>query len=223
MPPAHDPPAHDLTAHELTPKFLSWRAYGDHGVLLEFASAEDVLRSYRICRELPDLDECIPGAVTIYLASRRVHAAELVTLTEARLQALLDITTAAQPVRTHTIDVVYNGEDLESVASLTGLSIDDVVALHVGGHYTVAFLGFSRSFPYLAGLDPRIVVPRLASPRASVPAGSVAMGAGYTGIYPMSSPGGWRLLGHTDAILFDERTDPPNVLATGDRVQFRAT
>jgi KipI family sensor histidine kinase inhibitor len=205
-----------------TPRFVAWRRYGEHGVLLEFANSDDVLPAYHSLQTLSGVDECVPGAVTIYLASDQVGTAELANMAEKQLEAPAHPDTPSDVIRTHTIDVRYDGDDLASVASLTGLHVDKVIELHVNGEYTVAFLGFSRSFPYLAGLDPRIIVPRLASPRTSVPAGSVAMGAGYTGIYPMSSPGGWRLLGHTDAVLFHEQADPPNVLATGDRVKFRA-
>lgn len=123
--------------------------------------------------------------------------------------------------RVHIIDVKYDGIDLGGVAEIVGCSVDEVVRRHCAPTYTVAFLGFSRSFPYLVGLDPTIIVPRLASPRTSVPAGSVGMGAGFTGIYPASSPGGWRLLGHTDEQFFDENSDPPSSLAPGDLVRFR--
>ena len=123
-------------------------------------------------------------------------------------------------VREHSFEVVYDGADLDNVSSLTGISVEEIIHRHSSAVYTVAFLGFSRSFPYLAGLDPAIIVPRLATPRTSVPAGSVGMGAGYTGIYPMSSPGGWQLLGHTNAVLFDATNDPPSILTTGDLVRF---
>ena len=86
--------------------------------------------------------------------------------------------------------------------------------------YTVACLGFSRGFPYLEGLDPALHLPRRDSPRARVPAGSVAIAAELTGIYPRATPGGWHLVGTTDAVLFDESAEPPALLAPGDRVRF---
>jgi KipI family sensor histidine kinase inhibitor len=124
--------------------------------------------------------------------------------------------------RLHEIGVRYDGEDLAEVAERTGLAVGDVVARHAAPVYTVACLGFSRGFPYLEGLDPALHLPRRASPRARVPAGSVAVAADLTGIYPRSTPGGWHLLGTTDAVLFDESAEPPALLAPGDRVRFVA-
>jgi hypothetical protein len=116
---------------------------------------------------------------------------------------------------THVIDTVYDGPDLADVAELTGHSIEEVIARHHDREYTVAFVGFSRGFPYFAGLDPTLLVPRLTTPRTLVPAGSVGMGAGFTGIYPAGTPGGWRLLGRTDVVCFDERATPPARFAPG--------
>ena len=123
----------------------------------------------------------------------------------------------------HVIETIYDGDDLEIVARLTGLTVTEVIDAHSTSTYSVVFLGFTRAFAYLDGLDPRLTaVPRLATPRVRVPAGSIGIAAGQTGIYPMASPGGWHLLGHTDAILFDTARTPPSLLAPGDTVQFRA-
>lgn len=197
---------------------FAWSRYGQHGVLLEFDSPESTLQAYRACRGGP-FDECVPGARTLYVEAGGRSAPELSNIVA---QLLEDPPSAADDasIRTHIFEVRYDGEDLDNVATLTGLSVEEVIRRHSQVVYTVAFLGFSRSFPYLAGLDPSIVVPRLPVPRTSVPAGSVAMGAGYTGIYPMSSPGGWQLLGRTDAVMFDPANDPPSALATGDFVRF---
>jgi KipI family sensor histidine kinase inhibitor len=187
-------------------------------VLAEFESSEETLEAYRRCVG-GHFDECVPGAQTIYFESSRLAGSELISLVNGLLGQSPRETDASM-VREHSFEVRYNGADLDNVSSLTGFSVEEVIHRHSRAVYTVAFLGFSRSFPYLAGLDPAIVVPRLATPRTSVPAGSVGMGAGYTGIYPMSSPGGWQLLGHTDAVLFDAANDPPSILTTGDLVRF---
>ena len=111
--------------------------------------------------------------------------------------------------------VVYDGEDLERVASHAGLAVDEVVRLHTLPRYTVAMIGFLPHFPYLIGMDARLATPRLSDPRRRVPAGSVAIGGAQTGIYPSESPGGWNLVGRTnprllsgvrpgDAIVFEE-------------------
>ncbi len=198
---------------------LTWHRYGERGVLLQLPSLDQVHAYDRAVRASGLAAECVPGAETLYVELRdaAMSANELV-----RQIALLPmVPTQSKSIRTHTIDVVYDGADLDEVADLTGLSVDEVVARHSAPTYTVAFLGFSRSFPYLTGLDQALMVSRLASPRTLVPAGSVGMGAGFTGIYPAASPGGWRLLGHTDATLFDAALDPPSMLANGDRVRFR--
>lgn len=197
---------------------LTWHHYGERGVLLQLPSLEQVHAYDRAVRASGLAAECVPGAETLYVElPDTISASEFV-----RKIALLPMV-PAQPesIRTHMIDVVYDGADLDDVADLTGLSVDEVVARHSAPTYTVAFLGFSRSFPYLAGLDPALIVARLASPRTLVRAGSVGMGAGFTGIYPAASPGGWRLLGRTEATLFDAALDPPSMLANGDRVRFR--
>lgn len=119
------------------------------------------------------------------------------------------------------LDVRYDGADLAAVADESGLSVAEVVRLHSGAEYTVAFCGFSPGFAYLTGLDPALHLPRLPSPRTSVPAGSVAIAGGFTGVYPRSSPGGWRLLGRTDAPLWDTARPNPALLEPGTRVRFR--
>ncbi|MGA9853848.1 MAG: 5-oxoprolinase subunit PxpB [Gammaproteobacteria bacterium] len=123
--------------------------------------------------------------------------------------------------REHDIAVTYNGEDLSDVAKITGLDIDEVIRRHSSVTYTVAFLGFAPGFPYLTGLDAKLQVPRLRSPRTQVPAGSVAIAGEFSGIYPRNTPGGWRLLGRTDTVLFDPDRASPALLAPGDKVHFR--
>lgn len=125
--------------------------------------------------------------------------------------------------RLHEIGVRYGGEhgpDLDAVAEHAGLSPRDVVELHAAREYRVAMLGFAPGFPYLLGLDPRIAMPRLATPRQRVEGGSVGIGAAQAGIYPRSGPGGWRIIGRTDVVLFDPARDRPSLLAPGDRVRF---
>ncbi len=121
--------------------------------------------------------------------------------------------------RTHAIDVVYDGEDLEEVARSTGLTRAGVIEAHASGAYEVAMLGFLPGFAYLRGLDPRLVLPRRASPRPRVPAGSLAIAAEYTGIYPFASSGGWHLLGRAAGFRPFEASEGAR-LALGDRVSF---
>jgi KipI family sensor histidine kinase inhibitor len=121
------------------------------------------------------------------------------------------------------IPVYYGGEsgpDLGDVARHTGLSEERVVELHAAAEYLVYFAGFATCFPYLGGLPPELATPRLPAPRKHVPAGSVAIGGAQAGIYPLASPGGWRLIGRTRRLLFDPSASPPSLLRMGDRVRF---
>jgi 5-oxoprolinase (ATP-hydrolysing) subunit B len=93
------------------------------------------------------------------------------------------------------VPVPYDGEDLDDVAQLTGMSPREVVARHCAGEHIVAFCGFSPGFAYITGLDPALRVPRRPSPRTKVPAGAIALADQFTGVYPRTSPGGWRIIG----------------------------
>jgi allophanate hydrolase subunit 1 len=117
-----------------------------------------------------------------------------------------------------TIPVRYGGADLPYVAELWGCSVEAAVAAVADTTFTVAFCGFSPGFAYLRGTLPR--VPRLATPRPRVAAGSVALADEYAGIYPTASPGGWRVIGTTDAVVFDIHTDPPVLLTPGTLVNM---
>ena len=113
-----------------------------------------------------------------------------------------------------------DGPDLDELASLHGLAPADVVELHSATTYEVFFLGFAPGFAYLGTVPPEIATPRLARPRERVPAGSVGIAGEQTGIYPFAMPGGWRLIGRTDRIVWDTGRDRPALLMPGDRVRF---
>jgi len=124
------------------------------------------------------------------------------------------------------IPVVYGGEhgpDLADVAAHTGIPAEQVIEMHAAADYVVYFVGFSTCFPYLGGLPEALATPRLAAPRKHVPVGSVAIGGAQAGIYPLASPGGWRLIGWTSLRLFDPEGSPPPLLRMGDRVRFVPT
>jgi inhibitor of KinA len=133
----------------------------------------------------------------------------------------------AEPSPRHVeIPVIYGGHggpDLEDVARHTGLSKERVIEMHASAEYFVYFVGFSTCFPYMGGLPPALATPRLSAPRKHVPAGSVAIGGGQTGVYPLASPGGWRLIGRTPLRMFDPAAVPPPLLRMGDRVRFVPT
>ena len=112
------------------------------------------------------------------------------------------------------------GPDLNDVAAHTGMAADRVVELFTGAEYRVYFVGFSTCFPYLGGLPAELATPRLSAPRKHVPEGSVAIGGAQAGVYPLASPGGWRLIGRTSLRLFDPQKEPPPLLLMGDHIRF---
>jgi KipI family sensor histidine kinase inhibitor len=129
--------------------------------------------------------------------------------------------TAEAPARAYgEIAVRYDGPDLAFVAEAWGTDPAGVVERHSAVEYVAAFCGFAPGFAYLAGLADELAVPRLVTPRSRVPAGSVALAGAWCGIYPTASPGGWRILGSTDALLWDQVRDEPALLPPGTRVRF---
>jgi KipI family sensor histidine kinase inhibitor len=118
------------------------------------------------------------------------------------------------------IECRYDGPDLGEVARQWGIGPERVAAIHSALSHEVAFCGFVPGFPYVAGLGGGREVTRRDRPRAAVPAGSVALGDEYTGIYPRTSPGGWQIIGHTDAVMWDPGRDPAALLQPGDQVRF---
>ncbi len=122
------------------------------------------------------------------------------------------------------IPTLYGGEtgpDLEELAKLKDLSIDEVIEIHSRPEYLVYMLGFTPGFPYLGGMDERIAAPRLKNPRKKIPKGSVGIAGSQTGIYPMESPGGWRLIGRTPIPLFDPEREDPFYIKPGDILVFK--
>lgn len=191
--------------------------YGPTAWLVEVTD-EVVLDLVRPATELPGVGEVVPAERTLLVHVRRGADAEVVgaSLLTLRPRPLDD---DVEPP-TVTMPVVYDGEDLATVAEASGLSIGEVVERHIGGIYRCAFCGFAPGFAYLTGLDPALHLPRRATPRTRVPAGAVAIAAAYTAVYPTASPGGWHLLGRTDATLFDPWRRPPALIEPGTTVRF---
>jgi inhibitor of KinA len=127
------------------------------------------------------------------------------------------------PGRLHRIPVVYDGPDLEETAERLKLSVGELVRLHSEPTYRVFMVGFVPGWAYLGPLPEKLWLPRRSVPRTQVPAGSVAIAGAQTGVYPLPTPGGWHLLGHTDLPMFLPDSDPPLLLRTGDRVKFFAS
>lgn len=142
---------------------------------------------------------------------------------ETRLRQLADAAggdVALPAPREFRFRVHYDGEDLGAVAERAGLSVADVIARHAAPWYEVGLVGFAPGFAYLGPLDAKLVLARRAEPRPRVPVGAVAIGGAHTGVYPFATPGGWHLIGRTDAVLFDPHRAAPALLRVGDRVRF---
>ena len=203
----------------------SIRPVGDRAVLVQLGGLTDVLALAEVLRERP-----LPGQLDVVAAAATV----LVTADTARaagafpaLLRSLDLHSAATGAggldssTLVTIDVVYDGEDLDEVGELTGLGRSGVIEAHTRQVWTAAFGGFAPGFAYLAG-DGSLLVPRRSTPRPGVPAGAVALADNFSAVYPRVTPGGWQLIGRTEAALWSIDRDPPALVQPGDRVQFRA-
>jgi KipI family sensor histidine kinase inhibitor len=204
---------------------------GDRGLLLEFGDEihrtinEKVRRMALALQEdpLPGVVETVPtyrSLLVLYdplilpLGRLKEHLYSI----EGRLQEA----PPSQP-RLKRIPVSYGGEfgpDLTTVAEYHHTTPEAVIRLHCSQPYLVYLIGFMPGFPYMGELPEGLITPRLKTPRLSVPAGSVAIAQKQTGIYPVNSPGGWRILGRTPLKLFDPGKDPPAYLQMGDQVEF---
>jgi len=205
---------------------MSVRPYGDRAFLVELeqridASIVDVARAIADVWEARGLGEAIPAYASVVLTfdPARVPWKEASAITRD-LAASPPPPTASVAGRLIEVPTVYDGPDLADTAARSGLSIEELVALHGGREYHAFFLGFMPGLAYCGTLDPRIDAPRLESPRARVPGGSVGVASGQTLVYPADSPGGWRLIGRTELKVFDPARDPAALIRAGDRLRF---
>jgi len=189
-----------------------WVALGDRAI--RFARPAGVSP-----RALVTAARAWPGAIDVVVARDdvAVYFAGTPQVTARDIAALAGLPGDASPAREHVVRVVYDGPDLASVAAASGMTVEDVIAVHAAGEYAVETMGFLPGFAYLTGVDPRLALPRRATPRTRVPAGAVAIAGGYTSVYPLASPGGWHLLGHTEVVMFGP---DGALLGLGDRVRF---
>lgn len=188
------------------------RPVGSRAVLAEVGDAATALALATWARGRVVADEIVPAAETVLFDG------------VSDLSALdgWAPSSDAPPGGLVEVPVVYDGPDLAFVAELWGTDTDGVVRRHTEVEYVAAFCGFAPGFSYLAGLPGELAVPRLASPRPRLEAGSVGLAGTWCGVYPTPSPGGWRLLGRTDAVLWDQDREQPALLAPGTRVRFVA-
>ncbi|MBS4456728.1 5-oxoprolinase subunit PxpB [Tuanshanicoccus lijuaniae] len=160
-------------------------------------------------------------SVLVHYDPRVIRYQSLVKKVESLLKVELSNTKCIK--RIYQIPVCYGGEygpDLAFVAENAKLSIDEVIALHTQPDYLIYMLGFLPGFSYLGGLDERLHTPRLANPRMAIPAGSVGIGGSQTGIYPLTSPGGWQLIGRTPIKTYDSTQIVPILFEAGNYIRF---
>jgi KipI family sensor histidine kinase inhibitor len=200
--------------------------YGDHALMVQCGSTAEVLAWAAALRgaALPGVVDIVPAARTVLV---KLDGPRYQGVTRQRLRTLAvtaDSVPAAPADRSAdvVIDVVYDGPDLAEVASRTGLTTAQVIEAHTATLWRVGFSGFAPGFAYLVDGDHRLRVPRRSDPRTSVPAGSVALAGEFSAVYPRQSPGGWQLIGRTDAVLWDIDRPNPALLTQGMWVQFRA-
>ncbi|MFV0674929.1 5-oxoprolinase/urea amidolyase family protein [Variovorax sp. tm] len=191
-----------------------------NAVLVELEDLPQTLALLASLRAEPiaGIEELVPAARTLLITFRpaAIAADELARQVGARS---LDASEARSERRIE-IPVRYDGEDLAEVAGLLGITPDEVVRRHTGSDYTVAFTGFAPGFAYLSGGDPSLNVPRRKVPRTRIPAGAVGLAGSFSGVYPQASPGGWQILGITDAPMWDLSRETPALLQPGDAVRF---
>lgn len=194
--------------------------FGESAFLVELGDELDDALAAR-ARELADrwdLGPAIPAYASVVLqyddaASAEKRIAEILRTDGTK--------TADRAVpRLVEIPIRYDGPDLADVARMSKLSVDELIKRHSGREYTAYFLGFLPGWAYCGRLDPKIVATRLERPREKVPAGSVGVVDGQTGVYPYVSPGGWRLIGSTDVVMFDPARERPSLIHAGDRIRF---
>jgi KipI family sensor histidine kinase inhibitor len=206
-------------------------AAGDSAVVLRLGDRIDPAinaRALAIARELArDADASVRDIVVGY-ASVTVYFDPLRAEPEAveerlRRAAAHRRQSKISPGSRVIVPVRYGGEegpDLPELAAFAGCSADEVVTIHTAREYRVFMIGFLPGFPYMGVVDERIAMPRRETPRLAVPAGSVGIAGLQTGVYPVRSPGGWRLIGRTDLTLFDPAAERPTLVQPGDTVRF---
>lgn len=210
---------------------IKYLVCGDRALLVEFGNEISIDIHNRIRRLLSLIDsEEIPGVLEVVPTYRSmlIYYDPVVTNIsdlENSVKNLNKICVGETVDKARIIEVptIYGedyGPDLKSVATYTGMSVEEVIDVHSSVEYLIYMIGFSPGFPYLGGMSKRIAVPRLETPRTIIPAGSVGIAENQTGIYPKEGPGGWRIIGRTPLDLFQENRNPPTLFLPGDYIRF---
>ncbi|MEX2109897.1 MAG: 5-oxoprolinase subunit PxpB [Gemmatimonadaceae bacterium] len=209
------PTAHPLGDSAVT---ISFGAERSPALLARIHATSRVLAAANIAA-VEDLVPAYLGITVFYDCLDRSYA-DLASELLALCDRATDANTGLPPAREHVLRTKYDGIDLPDVAAATGLSVEEVVARHIGRVYRVDIMGFVPGFAYLSELDKALELPRREQPRPRVAAGSVAIAGPQTAVYPLVTPGGWHIIGTTDVVMFDPLRAEPALLRPGDRVRF---
>jgi len=204
---------------------------GDRAVFIEFANkiSPEINRKVHIMASIIEKEK-IEGIIEIVPTYRSlsIYYDPLKIELDNLLEKLEEVKSSPDEIKIPSpkiieIPTVYGGkygQDLEFVAKYNNLSQEEVIKIHSGRNYLVYMFGFSPGFTYLGGMDERIATPRLKTPRIKIAGGSVGIAEKQTGIYPLESPGGWRLIGRTPLKLFNPDKEPPVPFLPGDYLKF---
>ena len=209
---------------------------GDHAVVIEVGKKIDATSEQRVRAIVSRLEaespywmiEYIPAYTTVTIIYSIQTFLEEVSPYETVCERVRELLTDVKETptvhqRVVKIPVLYGGKygpDMDFVAKHSGLTKDEVIAIHTSGDYKVHMIGFAPGFPFIGGMSEKIATPRRETPRLQIPARSVGIAGVQTGVYPIETPGGWQLIGRTPLELFLPDENPPSLLAAGDKIMF---
>ncbi|MBU1341142.1 MAG: 5-oxoprolinase subunit PxpB [Proteobacteria bacterium] len=212
-------------------KKIIWHLAGDTGIIVEFGQGIDPDVNAKVRAVAAAIKKnTLQGVIEIiptYRALLLIYD-PLITLPEKLVRFIEQVETTldyetAEPFKVVEIPVCYGGPfgpDIETVAEIAGIGVEEVIRLHSKPEYLIYMVGFTPGFPFLGGLDEKLFTPRLKTPRMAVPEGSVGIANNQTGMYPVTSPGGWQIIGRTPLTLFAPQRENPFLYQAGDKIKF---